>query len=455
MYRSKDFDNIMLSIDNIKDKAAERYKTNYEPTLTENFNVCYEIKKYIIEKNRIIYGGIAQNLLIEVKNKKDCFYTDYNGIYYNWPNIADIEFYSTTPTNDIIDLCEILFKKGFNYIEAKQAIHGDTYKLYVNFVNYCDISYMPQNIYNNLPTTKIKKLRCVNTHFMVIDAFRILTDPLTSYWRLDKVINRFQKLLHYYSFDKRLIKKKINYIENINIKNIILYIKNKIIVNSKLIVVGYYAYNYYISMINKSDVIINIPYYEIITESLIDDGNSIYKILNNKYNNKIIIKEYYPFYEFLDKKIEFYYDNSLILILYGNNNRCTLYNYIVADKIYIGTYNLIIMYYLMNYYLHLVNKIYYQAKVFLIIISKLHYFKMIYLNKKNISVLDESPFKDFSLNCHGIPHEQVRESRLKNIADKKIKRFIYIPTGVKKYINISYINISGTQIFDNKYKIFK
>ena len=455
MYRSKDFNNILLSIDKIKDKAAEKYKTNYEPTLTENYDVCFEIKKFIIEKNRIVYGGIAQNLLIEVKNKKDCFYADYNGIYYNWPNIADIEFYSTTPINDIIDLCEILFKKGFNYIEAKEGIHGDTYKLFVNFVNYCDISYLPQNIYNNIPTTKIKKLRCVNTHFMVIDAFRILTDPLTSYWRLDKVINRFQKLLYYYNYDKKLIKKKINYIENINIKNIILYIKDKIIVNSKLIVVGYYAYNYYISMVSKSDIIINIPYYEVITESLINDGDSIYKILKNKYNNKINIKEYYPFYEFLDNKIEFYYENNLILILYGNNNRCTLYNYNVADKIYLGTYNLTIMYYLINYYLYLVNKIYYQAKIFLTIVSKLHYFKMIYLNKKNISVLDESPFKDFTLDCHGTPHEQIRESRLKMITNKKNKRFIYVPTGVKKYINISHVNISGTQIFDNKYKIFK
>ena len=450
MYRSKDFDSIMLSLDNIKDKAAEKYKINYEPTLTENYNICCEIKRYIIEKNRIIYGGLAQNLLLEVKNKKDCFYTDYNGIYYNWPYVADIDFYSTTPSNDIIDLCEILFKKGYSYIEAKEGIHVDTYKLFVNFINYCDVSYMPHNIYNNIPTTKIKKLRCMNPHFMVIDAFRILTDPLTSYWRLDNALVRFQKILYNYNYDKLLIKKKINYIENINIKNIILFIKDKIIINSKLIIIGYYAYNYYIYFVNKNDVIINIPYYEIISESLINDKNMIYKILNNKYKNKIIVKDYYPFYLFLDNRVEFYYENTLILILYGNNKRCTLYNYIVADKIYIGTYNVTFMYYLINYHYSIINKIYFQVKIFSTIISKLHYYKIIYLNKKNISVLDESPFKDFSLDCHGVAHEQIRENRLKMVNNKKIKRFIYIPSGIKKYINITYVNISGSQIFNKK-----
>ena len=312
---------------------------------------------------------------------------------------------------------------------------------------------MPQNIYNNLPTTKIKKIRCINPHFMLIDAFRVLTDPLGSYWRLDKTIVRFQKILQFYNYDKSLIKKSIKYIEcnDIIINDIILFITTNIIINSKLIIIGYYAFNYYINKINKKDSIINIPYFEIITDSLVENGNNIYKILSQKYKNKITIKEFYPFFQFLDNKIEYYYNNILILILYGNNKRCTVYNYLAHSKIYIGTFNLVLMYYLINYYYSVINKIYYQSNAYLTIISKMHYYKIIYLNKTNKSILDETPFKDFTLNCFGVVHETRRENRLR-MDDKKIKKFIYVPSGDKKYLIVSYNNISGNQIFENKNK---
>ena len=453
MYRSKDFNNIMLSIESIKNAASEKYKSTYEPTMAENFNIFIEIKKYIIQKNRIVYGGIAQNLLINTVDNKECFYTERNGVYYNWPDIADIEFYSVNPTNDIIDICELLLEKKFVHIIAKEGVKLGTVKLFVNYVNYCDITYMPQNIYNNLPTTKIKKIRCINPHFMLIDAFRVLTDPLGSYWRLDKTIVRFQKILQFYNYDKSLIKKSIKYIEcnDIIINDIILFITTNIIINSKLIIIGYYAFNYYINKINKKDSIINIPYFEIITDSLVENGNNIYKILSQKYKNKITIKEFYPFFQFLDNKIEYYYNNILILILYGNNKRCTVYNYLAHSKIYIGTFNLVLMYYLINYYYSVINKIYYQSNAYLTIISKMHYYKIIYLNKTNKSILDETPFKDFTLNCFGVVHETRRENRLR-MDDKKIKKFIYVPSGDKKYLIVSYNNISGNQIFENKNK---
>ena len=447
MYRSKDYNFIMESVETIKNKALEKYKTDNEPTLEENYNVVIELIKYIIQKNRILYGGYAQNLLISIKNKNDCFYKEHNGVYYNWPIVADIEFYTCSPIKDIIEITEILLTKGFSHIEAKEGVHSSTFKLFVNFINYCDITYMPNNIYNNIPTVKIRKMRCIVPHFMMIDAYRILTDPLTSYWRLDKAIIRFQKLLSNFNYDKTLIKKKINYVNNNNdiTKNIMVFINKNILINSNLIIIGYFTYNYYINKVNKQDVIKNIPYYELITDNLNDDYNKIYKALNEKYKNKITVKFYSPYFQFLDNRIEYYYDNDLILILYGNNKKCTVYNYIQTNKIYIGTFNLTIMYYLINYFYCITNKLFKESNIFLIIISKLHYYRIIYLNKKNITVLDESPFKDFTLNCHGIPYESIRENRLKNM-NRKIKKFIYTPSGNKKIINESYYNISGNKV---------
>jgi hypothetical protein len=61
-----------------------------------------------------------------------------------------MEFYSFEPLNDIVDLTNLLYNLKFKYIEARGAIHPRSYKIYVNTVNYCDFTYMPKNIYDNM-----------------------------------------------------------------------------------------------------------------------------------------------------------------------------------------------------------------------------------------------------------------------------------------------------------------
>ena len=146
MYRQKEIEEIMKNIDKLEDTAKEIQLNTYEPTIMERRNVYSEIIKYIKAKNRIVYGGYAQNELIRVKNKEDVFYREID--------VADIEFYSPNPISDMIDLCDILHNKKFKHIDGKEGVHNETYKIFVNFENYCDISYIPKNIYD-LFTTKL------------------------------------------------------------------------------------------------------------------------------------------------------------------------------------------------------------------------------------------------------------------------------------------------------------
>ena len=44
-------------------------------------------------------------------------------------------------------ICNKLHEKGFKYVEGKEAIHKETYKVFANLENVCDISYVPKNIY--------------------------------------------------------------------------------------------------------------------------------------------------------------------------------------------------------------------------------------------------------------------------------------------------------------------
>lgn len=83
---------------------------------------------------------------------------------------------------------------------------------------------------------------------------------------------------------------------------------------------------------------------------------------------------------------------------------------------YFGTFNLVLMYMLFNYIYYTINK-YKNADLFLLLINKLIEIRNIYLNKHNISVLDKSPFYDFTINCIGTTIDPIR---LSLIEKKKI-----------------------------------
>jgi hypothetical protein len=456
MYRNEDIKIIEKNIDIIKDNAFKQYKTLYDPTLKENSNVYSAIKNYIKRKKKIVYGGFAQNLLVTAKNPKDSFYKIIDGVFYNWPDVADIEFYSYSPLVDIIELTEELYKLGFKYVEGKEGIHPETYKIFVNFINYCDISYMPSNIYNNLPIIETNGIKCAHPHFMMVDAYRILTDPMTSYWRLDKVINRFQKILKYYPINQTFTEKKIELKTNHHILKVI---RKKIIHKSDLVIIGFYAFDYYVKKVSDDLTINNYPYYEAISKDLEISGKKILKILTNKFKNKITTKEFYPFFSLMDKRIEFYYENHLIFRLFGNNERCTIYNYSKKKQTNFGTYNLVFMYLLFDYFLAFIFKDTPNIELYNKLIGKFFNARNKYLNFKKITVIDKSPFQDFTLKCYGTPTEPIRNALLKGLEKikqgKKLK-FRYGPSGNHgKVPEYTFSNNSGNQILNNKYLILK
>ncbi len=446
MYRIEDIEKIEKHIDKIKDEAANQYKTLYEPTLNEISSVYLAIKNFIRKNKKIVYGGFAQNLLLMDKNPNESFYKIVDGAFYNWPDLADMEFYSSTPLEDVVNLTEELHSLGFKYVEGKEGVHPETFKIFVNFLNYCDISYMPDNIYKNLPTIEIDGIQCAHPHFMMVDAFRVLTDPMTSYWRLEKSIKRFQKLLKYYPIDQTLSNKKWELKSN---DDVLKFIRKKIIHKSNLIVVGFYAFNYYVKKISKDDVLSKYPYYEVISTEFEKKAKRIFKYLSHKFPNKITTKEYYPFYSFMDKRIEYYYDNYLVLRLFGNNERCIVYNYSDKKHTHFGTYNLVFMYLLFDYFNAIINHDKINMEIYLSLISKIYNGRNKYLDLHNITVVDKSPFQDFTYKCYGIPKDPLRIALLENVEKKKQGKHIkfkYEPSGnPSKIPEFNFINSSGNQ----------
>ena len=448
MYRDEDIDKIKLNIDNIAEQAMTIYKTNYEPTLSESNKVYKELLNFIREKKRIIYGGYAQNSLILMKNKNDGFYKEID--------TPDIEFYSYEPVKDVFDLCDYFKSKNFKHIQGSSGVHDGTYKIFVNFINYCDITYLPKNIYDNCKFIEsAERIRFTHPNFMLIDIYRVFTDPMTSYWRLDKTFKRYLKLYKYYPITSSTNEIRFSKLSD---ENILTKIRKSIIHNSNYIVIGAYAYNYYVSKINKKDLI-KVNFYEIITENIVPNALKIYKVLQKLFGSKITIKEYTPFFEFFDYRVEFLYENTVILRVYNNNNRCIVYNESDKKKTKFGTNQIVLLYLLSNYNYYLINRNTLESNNYLNMFIKLNDAKNKYLDKHSIDVLDGSAFQDFKFKCIGQPVDLKREEML-GIIDKKKKgkqlKFRYEPNGkptkVPEYI---FDNVSGNEVLNKKNLIIK
>jgi hypothetical protein len=443
MYRHIDEETILKNLSSLEDKAKQIYLNTYEPTIYEIKNVNKDIINFIKEKKRIIYGGYAQNELIKLKSKDEGFYKE--------TDIADIEFYSPDPIGDTIDLVDLLHKKNYKYIEGKEGVHPETYKIFVNFINYCDITYMPKNIYDNCPRKEIDGLYYTHPHFMLIDAYRVYSDPMTSYFRLTKTFTRFNKLMHYYPFNEDMLYNKVtsnNIVatQQINPKghnNILHFIRHKIIMtkglNSKLIVVGQYAFNQLMKISKAPETyLIDCSFYQVISTDYNTDIDKIQNIMSKEYPN-IKIKKYTPFFQFLDKSTEFYINDELILRVYASNERCIVYRKSEKKNTYFGTYQLIFMYNLIQYN---INKIKYNnnnnsdtqkdINTYGSMLIRMMKARDKYLENNHKTVLDKTIFQEFTMSCIGEPKDLLRESFL--IAKKKrdqgkLVKFLYKPTG--------------------------
>jgi hypothetical protein len=124
----------------IMKKVETKKLMEMEPTLDEITKV-YEIIIDFIKKNkRKVYGGFALNKLLISKQPSLAIYDE--------SDTPDIEFYTIDPLGDLVKICDDLKEKGFKNVVGQEAQHKETYSIFVNFQLYCDISYMPANIYN-------------------------------------------------------------------------------------------------------------------------------------------------------------------------------------------------------------------------------------------------------------------------------------------------------------------
>jgi hypothetical protein len=326
---------------------------------------------------------------------------------------------------------------------------------------------MFKQLYNILPTKSIDGFEIVHPHFLEIDYLRQINDPLVSYFRLEKFFPRFFLLQQFYPLPhitETLPELKIE--NNDVMEDIRIWLDKK----NTVITVGQYAFNYFMmkSTIEKKEFKYTpISIYEIITIDYKNDIVDLVKQLQKKYSN-VTITEHYPFFQFLGYSTYVFLGDKLIAKFYDKNNRCIPYIKIPLYKfnnesfekekgeIQIGTFSLVLMYALIQIIRAKLDKDKLIFDYYTIMASQLVEMRRYFFNKTKKTILDDTDFKDFQINCIGNELSPAIERAIK-IEKRKAKgkqplSYTYNPEdGLKEPVSdYKFANSSGNIIKDEK-----
>lgn len=173
----------------------------YENIITKNDKFTEDtmialglVKKYVCENKLLIVGGMAIDLALKLKGEK----------LYEDDVLPDYDFYSPSYNTDAYHIAEKLKNAGLENISVINANHISTMRVRVNYTVVADVTYIPKNIYDNLPFLVYRDIRIIHPHYQLIDQHRALSYPyenppwevITHRWKKDAT--RYDMLYEYY-----------------------------------------------------------------------------------------------------------------------------------------------------------------------------------------------------------------------------------------------------------------
>jgi hypothetical protein len=168
------------------------------------------IEKYIRDKNLVVYGGFAIDILLRDKTGK--------GIY-NADDSYDYDVYSENFDADAQELMSILKLNGSSWMRIVTGINGKTRKVFINLIkeSVIDFSYM-KNVEEIVLPGKINGYRICNPQHMKIDQYKNVHDNLFGFYhRIPKAIKKIELLERYFpptDETYQLTKNKVELVSN-------------------------------------------------------------------------------------------------------------------------------------------------------------------------------------------------------------------------------------------------
>ena len=155
-------------------------------------NIFKIIEEFIASHKMMIYGGTAINNILPAKLR-----------FYNTDiDVPDYDVFSSNAIEDVKEMCDVFYEKGYNNVEAKTANHVGTYKVYVNYLPVLDVTQMDSRLLDTLLKECITKGRL---HYSPVNLLRFsmyaeLSRPQSQPSRWEKVFKRLVILNKAYPF---------------------------------------------------------------------------------------------------------------------------------------------------------------------------------------------------------------------------------------------------------------
>ena len=228
-------------MDKVKEIVQQLDDKKQKDKFVDTTDIIKCVEEFIKKKQLIMYGGFAVNILLSKRYK---FYKDYT--------INDFDCFSANAKQDAKELAQELANKNFPYIKIRKALHENTYKVYVNFLQVIDLTNIPIEEFNGLKVvSQYEKLHSKlyrNYHdtfiiapvcFLKASMHYELARPVRSYFRWEKIFYRLDILTQLYSFKKPKLVES-NKKPNKTLKAVLKYVKQ-----TKQPIIGHNAFKIY------------------------------------------------------------------------------------------------------------------------------------------------------------------------------------------------------------------
>jgi hypothetical protein len=155
-------------------------------------NIFKIIEEFIASHKMMIYGGTAINNILPPKLK-----------FYNTDiDVPDYDVFSSNAIEDVKEMCDVFYERGYKNVEAKTANHVGTYKVYVNYLPVLDVTQMDSRLLDTLLKESITKngLQYSPVNLLRFSMYAELSRPQSQPSRWEKVFKRLVTLNKAYPF---------------------------------------------------------------------------------------------------------------------------------------------------------------------------------------------------------------------------------------------------------------